>query len=52
MPARELMSKPLIIKASNISIKDAIVFMQQNNIRRLPIVEQGNLVGMVTGNGY
>src|ERR687896_138458 len=38
-PIRELMSKPLITLSTNSSVKDAMQTMQQNNIRRIPIVE-------------
>lgn len=48
MPIKELMSKPLITLSPNNSIKDAIQTMQQNNIRRIPIVEKGNMLGIVT----
>jgi CBS domain-containing protein len=48
MPIKELMSKPLITLSPNSSIKDAIQTMQQNNIRRIPIVEKGNMLGIVT----
>ena len=48
MPIRELISKPLITLTPNSSIKDAIQVMQQNNIRRIPIVDKGNMLGIVT----
>jgi CBS domain-containing protein len=48
MPIKELMSKPLITLSPNSSVKDAIQTMQQNNIRRIPIVEKGNMLGIVT----
>ena len=47
-PIGELMSKPLIILSPNYSIKDAIQTMQTNNIRRIPIVEKGNIEGIIT----
>lgn len=48
MPIRELMSKPLITLPPNSSIKDAIRTMHQNNIRRIPIVDKENMLGIVT----
>ena len=48
MPIKELMSKPLITLSSNSSIKDAMQTMQQNNIRRIPIVERETIQGIVT----
>ena len=45
----EVMSKPLITINQNSSIKEATDLMQQNNIRRLPIVDnKGKLVGIIT----
>ncbi len=47
-PIRELMSKPLITLSTNSSIKNAMQTMQQNNIRRIPIVEKEAIQGIVT----
>ena len=45
----EVMSKPLITINQNSSIKDVTDLMQQNDIRRLPIVDnKGKLVGIIT----
>ena len=45
----EVMSKPLITINQNSSIKEVTDLMQQNNIRRLPIVDnKGKLVGIIT----
>jgi CBS domain-containing protein len=44
----EVMKKPLITADPKASIRDAMQIMQQKNIRRLPIVENGKLVGIVT----
>ncbi len=45
----EVMSKPLITISQNSSIKEATDLMQQNNIRRLPILDnKGKLVGIIT----
>jgi len=48
VPLREHMSKPLVTLRPNNSIKDAIQTMQLNNIRRIPIVENENLQGIIT----
>ena len=43
------MSKPLITISQNSSIKEATDLMQQNNIRRLPVLDnKGKLVGIIT----
>jgi CBS domain-containing protein len=47
-PIRELMSKPLITLSTNSSVKEAMQTMQQNNIRRIPIVEKEAIQGIVT----
>ena len=45
----EVMSKPLITINQNSSIKEVTDLMQQNGIRRLPIVDnKGKLVGIIT----
>jgi len=45
----EVMSKPLITINQNSSIKEVTNLMQQNDIRRLPIVDnKGKLVGIIT----
>lgn len=49
IPLSELMSKPLIIIQPGASLKDAVVLMQQKDIRRLPIIDKdGQLVGIIT----
>jgi len=49
VPILEVMSKPLITINQNSSIKEATDLMQQNNIRRLPILDnKGKLVGIIT----
>jgi CBS domain-containing protein len=47
-PVQQLMSKPVISITSSSSLKDAIETMQLKGIRRLPIIEQGKLVGIIT----
>jgi len=49
VPISEVMSKPLIPINQNSSIKEATDLMQQNNIKRLPILDnKGKLVGIIT----
>ena len=45
---KDIMSKPLIIINGTMPIINAIRVMQKNNVRHLPIMEKGGLVGMVT----
>ena len=49
MPVSEVMSKPLLTTTISSSLKEAADLMQQNDIRRLPVVDStGILVGIVT----
>ena len=49
IPLSELMSKPLITIQPGATLKDAVVLMQQKDIRRLPIIDKdGRLVGIIT----
>ncbi len=43
----EIMSKALITTGPNASLKEAARLMSSNKIRRLPVVEQNKLVGIV-----
>ena len=44
----EIMSSPPITIDINAPVEDAIRIMGKKNIRRLPVVEDGKLVGMIT----
>jgi CBS domain-containing protein len=48
LSARESMSHPLITVAPNASLKDALRLIVSRDIRRLPVVDSGKLVGIVT----
>lgn len=48
MKVREIMSKPLISGAPNIEIEEAAKLMFQKKIKKLPIVEKGKLLGLLT----
>jgi len=47
-PVRDVMSKDVVTVAPDISLNEAIVKMVERGINRLPVVERGNLVGIVT----
>jgi signal-transduction protein with cAMP-binding, CBS, and nucleotidyltransferase domain len=44
----QLMSKPLITTTSSDDIHDAVLMMAQKKIRRLPVIDDGALVGIIT----
>ena len=44
----DIMSKPLIAATPNMHAREASKLMLERNIRRLPVVENGQLVGLVT----
>jgi len=44
----EVMSKPLIVTSPETSLKEAIESMFKHKIKKLPVVEGGKLVGLVT----
>lgn len=45
---KDIMTKPLITINGSMPIINAIRVMQKNNVRRLPVVEKGKLIGIVT----
>ncbi len=48
MTMAQAMSKPLTIISPGATIWDAVTLMGRANIRRLPVVENGHLVGILT----
>ena len=46
--AGEVMTKPLISIESDRPIKEALELMRKHNVRRLPVTEDGILVGLIT----
>jgi len=44
----DIMSKPLIVAPPNMHAREASKLMLERNIRKLPVVENGRLVGLVT----
>ena len=47
-PLRDVMTTPAITLSLRDEQKDAIRIMQERNVRRIPLVERGRVVGMVT----
>jgi CBS domain-containing protein len=47
-PVKQVMSKPLVTATPNMSVQQAFESMLKNKIRRLPILEDNNLIGIVT----
>ncbi len=45
---KDIMSKPLITIDANASVKDAIALMSKHNIRRVVVVENNQIIGVVT----
>jgi len=43
----EIMSKSVVTIESNASIKEAAILMANNKIRRIPVLEQNKLVGII-----
>ena len=46
--AKEVMKKPVITVGPITSLREAVQTMQGKNIRRLPVVEKGKMVGILT----
>ena len=44
----DIMSKPLVTTAPNTSVREAAKKMMINDVRRLPVVASGKLVGIIT----
>lgn len=47
-PVREVMTANPVTAAPNMDVKDAAKLMSEKKVRRLPIVENNSLVGMVS----
>ena len=45
---KEIMSKPLVVGNPQMDIDEASKLMQRQKIKKLPVVERGRLVGLVT----
>jgi CBS domain-containing protein len=46
-PVREAMTTEIVYVRADQDVDDAIELMQQHEVRRLPVIEAGRLVGMV-----
>ena len=44
----EIMSKPLVVMEPKMNIGDAVKLMFEHKIKKLPVVQRGRLVGLVT----
>lgn len=51
MKVKEFMSSPVITVDSKASVKEAVEVMTKNVIRRLPVMDEGKLVGILTSTG-
>ena len=47
-PARQIMSSPLVSISSDESVRIAADIMHDMGIRKLPVIDDGNVVGMIT----
>jgi len=46
--AEQIMSTPLVWIESDETVADALELMRENNVRRLAVIRNGRLVGLVT----
>ena len=47
-PVSEVMSTEVHVVATNITLKEAVMAMVMNDVNRLPVTKDGELVGIVT----
>jgi signal-transduction protein with cAMP-binding, CBS, and nucleotidyltransferase domain len=47
-PVREIMSSPLIVASRETTIDECMAVMTDRRIRHVPVVEDGNVVGLVS----
>ena len=45
---RRIMSRPLVVVDTQISLEEASKIMREQRIRKLPVIEKGCLVGLIT----
>ena len=48
MLVKDFMQKDVVVVSSHDSIYDALKIFKDKNIRRMPVIDNGNLVGIVT----
>ena len=51
MNVRDCMTSPVITVTPDTLLEDALRTMHEKHVRRLPVVENGKLVGLVTRHG-
>jgi signal-transduction protein with cAMP-binding, CBS, and nucleotidyltransferase domain len=47
-PVREIMSTPLVVATRETTIDECMALMTDRRIRHVPVVEEGNVVGLVS----
>lgn len=47
-PAWQIMSSPVITVQSETTVRDCMRIMTENHIRHLPVVDQGNVTGVIS----
>jgi CBS domain-containing protein len=47
-PVREIMSSPLIVASPETTVDECMALMTDRRIRHVPVVEEGNVVGVVS----
>jgi signal-transduction protein with cAMP-binding, CBS, and nucleotidyltransferase domain len=47
-PVREIMSSPLVVATRETTIDECMALMTDRRIRHVPVVEEGNVVGLVS----
>lgn len=45
---KDVMSSPLVTIDGSAPVKDAVILMRENAIRRIPVTKEGKVVGMLT----
>jgi len=50
--ASEIMSSPVLHASPDHSVLDVVDLMAQKNIRRIPVIEDGKVVGIITGTNF
>jgi CBS domain-containing protein len=48
LKAKEIMSSPLVTISDNATVEEAARVMAERNIKKLPVVQDGRLIGIVT----
>ena len=47
-PVSKIMAAPLVLATPNLRVKDAAMLMARYKIRRLPVLQKGSIVGIVS----